>query len=129
MHGQRAAVLGAGSWGTALAIHLGTSGHPVTLWGRDAALMAEMRDRHANPTYLPDVTFPATVQLMSSLAEALDGARHVVVAVPSHGLRAVVRAATPHLPAGAVLVSATKGLETDSLQRMSEVIHEETRGR
>jgi glycerol-3-phosphate dehydrogenase (NAD(P)+) len=128
MHGHRAAVLGAGSWGTALAIHLGNSGHAVRLWGRDAALMSEMASRRANPTYLPDVVFPDRLLPTSGLAEALDGATHVVVAVPSHGLRAVMRAAATHLPKEAVLVSATKGLEIDSLQRMSEVIHDETRG-
>jgi glycerol-3-phosphate dehydrogenase (NAD(P)+) len=63
------------------------------------------------------------------MPEALDGVRHVVVAVPSHGLRAVVRSAVPHLPPGALLVSATKGIETDSLRRMSEVLEEETSGR
>jgi len=128
MHAHRAAVLGAGSWGTALAIHLGTSGRAVTLWGRDAALMREMAARRANPTYLPDVTFPEPLLPTSGLADALDGATHIVVAVPSHGLRTVMRAAAPHLPKNAVLVSATKGLEIDSLQRMSEVIHEETFG-
>lgn len=123
---ERAAVLGAGSWGTALAIHLGNVGHDVTLWGRDQALLAEMSARHANPTYLPDLTFPPVVRPTASIADALSGARYVVVAVPSHGLRAVVRAAAPHIPAGAVLVSATKGIETDTLARMSEVMQAET---
>jgi glycerol-3-phosphate dehydrogenase (NAD(P)+) len=126
---HQAAVLGAGSWGTALAIHLGSVGHHVTLWGRDRTLIEEMTARRANPTYLPDLTFPLPLTPTASLAEALSGARHVIVAVPSHGLRAVVRAAFPHMPAGAVLVSATKGLEADTLQRMSEVLVEETQGR
>ena len=93
-----AAVLGAGSWGTALAIHLGTVGHRVALWGRDRTLIDEMVARRANPTYLPDVTFPALLTPTASLATALAGARHVIVAVPSHGLRAVVRAAQADLP-------------------------------
>jgi glycerol-3-phosphate dehydrogenase (NAD(P)+) len=126
---NRAAVLGAGSWGTALAIHLGTAGRDVTLWGREPGLIEEMASRRANPTYLPDLTFPPLVQPMAELDRALDGARHVIVAVPSHGLRDVVRAAAPHIPAGAVLVSATKGLETGTLDRMSEVLIEETGGR
>jgi len=126
---HQAAVLGAGSWGTALAIHLGGVGHPVTLWGRDRALIDEMVSRRANPTYLPDLTFPKPLTPVPVLAEALAGARHVIVAVPSHGLRAVVRAARPHIPEGAILVSATKGIETDTLQRMSEVLIEETAGR
>jgi glycerol-3-phosphate dehydrogenase (NAD(P)+) len=126
---HQAAVLGAGSWGTALAIHLGHIGHRVTLWGRDRALIEEMTRRRANPTYLADVTFPPPLTATTSLQEALAGAHHVIVAVPSHGLRAVVRSAVPHIPAGAVIVSATKGIETDTLQRMSEVLVEETRGR
>ncbi len=126
---HQAAVLGAGSWGTALAIHLGNEGHDVTLWGRDPALLDEMTTRRINPTYLPEIRFPEPVRVGLSLQDALTGACFVVVAVPSHGLRAVVRAAAPHIPANAVLVSATKGFETDTLERMSEVISEETRGR
>jgi glycerol-3-phosphate dehydrogenase (NAD(P)+) len=126
---HRAAVLGAGSWGTALAIHLGGVGRDVTLWGRDGALLDEMVRRRANPTYLPDTTFPAQLTPTPSLQRALDGARHVIVAVPSHGLRAVVREAAPHIPRDAVLVSATKGIENDTLARMSEIIREETGGR
>ena len=97
--GHQAAVLGAGSWGTALAIHLASVGHGVTLWGRDAALIEEMQDRRANPTYLPDITFPPLLRPVAALDEALAGARHVIVAVPSHGLRAVVRAAATRFPA------------------------------
>ncbi len=124
----RAAVLGAGSWGTALAVHLGSIGRTVALWGRDRALIDEMIRQRSNPTYLPGLPFPDLLQPSPEIAEALAGARHVIVAVPSHGLRSVVRAAAPHIPADAVLVSATKGLENDTLQRMSEVIAEETHG-
>jgi glycerol-3-phosphate dehydrogenase (NAD(P)+) len=126
---HRAAVLGSGSWGTALAIQLGSVGHHVSLWGRDASLMAAMAERRANPTYLPDVTFPAPVRPTASLESALAGARYVILAVPSHGLRAVLRQAAPLLMDGTILVSATKGLEEDTLQRMSDVAREETGGR
>jgi glycerol-3-phosphate dehydrogenase (NAD(P)+) len=122
-------VLGAGSWGTALATHLGRSGHAVALWGRDRALIEEMAARRANPTYLPDVVLPTDVRPTVNLTDAFHGATHVVVAVPSHGLRAVVREASRSIPPGTVLVSATKGLETDTHQRMSEVIADETGGR
>jgi glycerol-3-phosphate dehydrogenase (NAD(P)+) len=126
---HRAAVLGAGSWGTALAIHLGSVGHDVALWGRDRALIDEMAVRRANPTYLTDIALPPVIRVTAALAEALADARYVIVAVPSHGLRAVMRAAAPYVPADAVLVSATKGLETDTLARMSEVMAEESRRR
>jgi glycerol-3-phosphate dehydrogenase (NAD(P)+) len=126
---NRAAVLGAGSWGTALAVHLGNAGRDVALWGRDAELVGELAARRANPTYLPDVSLPPLVQPDASLDHALAGVRYVIVAVPSHGLREVIRDAAPFVPADAVIVSATKGLEMDTLQRMSDVIREETHGR
>jgi glycerol-3-phosphate dehydrogenase (NAD(P)+) len=124
---HRAAVLGAGSWGTALSVHLGGCGHEVRLWGRDAALIDEMVARRANPTYLPDVVFPESVTPTRSLEAALDGAQYVVLAVPSHGLRSVLREAAAAVPRGVVFVSATKGLETGTLRRMSEVVAEEAR--
>ena len=126
---HQAAVLGAGSWGTALAIHLAGIGRTVRLWGRDAALIEDLAAVRANNAYLPGAAFPPSLEPTADLARALDGARHVVVAVPSHGLRAVLRAAVPSLSPDAVIVSATKGLESDTLQRMSEVIAEETGGR
>ena len=126
---HRAAVLGAGGWGTALAIHLSSSGHSVRLWGRDAALVADMRSSRTNRTYLPDIPLPPSLVPTVDLAEALAGARYVVLAVPSHGLRAVLAEAAAWIPPGAILVSATKGLETFSLRRMSEVVGEETGAR
>src|SRR5688572_6260603 len=79
-------------------------------------------------TYLPDLALPDDVTPTASLATALTGARFVVVAVPSHGLRAVVRSSLPHLESGAIVVSTTKGIETNSLRRMSQVIDDETDG-
>jgi len=125
---DRAAVLGAGSWGTALAIHLAKAGHDVALWGRDPELMATISESRVNSAYLPALALPAAVSPTPHLHDALAGARYVVVAVPSHGLRGVMREAAAHLVADAVLISATKGLETGSLMRMSEVIAAETAG-
>jgi len=119
------AVLGAGSWGTALSVHLARQGHQVRLWGRDPRLVEEMRVRRANAVYLPDVTWPKGLSATAALDEALTRADIVVSAVPSHGCRAVLRAAAPYLKAGATMVSTTKGLETDTLRRLSEVIAEE----
>lgn len=116
------AVLGAGSWGTALAVHLARLDHDVWLWARDGSLVAEMQTRRANPVYLPDVLLPARVSPTASLTDALAGADLVVAAVPSHGMRAVITAAAPLLAPGVVLVSATKGIEEGSLLRMSEVL-------
>ena len=122
------AVLGAGSWGTALAAHLERAGHDVRLWARDPSLVAEMRRTGTNPRYLPELRVPPAIALTSRVEEAVHGAEYVVLAVPSHGLRAVVRGASGSLATGAVLVSTAKGLEEGSLARMSQVIAEETRG-
>jgi glycerol-3-phosphate dehydrogenase (NAD(P)+) len=119
------AVLGAGSWGTALAVHLARVGHSVRLWARDAGLVCEMQARQANAVYLPDVLLPATVQSTPDLGEALDRADYVVHAVPSHGTRALARQASRQLPATAVVVSATKGLEEHTMLRMSDVLRQE----
>jgi glycerol-3-phosphate dehydrogenase (NAD(P)+) len=119
---QRVAMLGSGSWGTALGVHLAQTGKDVRLWGRDRSLVADMSRRRANAVYLPDVTFPPALQPVESLADALDGVDVAVVAVPSHGLRAVMQAAADYVSGSALVVSATKGLEAGSLARMSEVI-------
>ena len=122
------AVLGAGSWGTALGVHLARAGRTVRLWARDARLVEDMWRDRVNARYLPEVRLPDLLVPTSSLGVALEGAAFVIVAVPSHGLRAVMRAAAPHLTPGAIVVSAAKGLETDTLERMSQVIAEETSG-
>src|SRR5262245_14286265 len=119
------AVLGAGSWGTSLAVHLARIGHDVRLWARDPALVHDITGRRANAVYLPDVTIPDTVVVTNALAEALDTRELVVSAVPTHGCRAVIHAAVPFLASKAAIVSATKGLEVDTLLRMSEVIAQE----
>ncbi len=119
------AVLGAGSWGTALSVHLARQGHDVLLWARDPRLAEETRARRANAVYLPDVTLPRGVLVTSDLPSALAPARFVVSAIPSHGCRAVIAAAAPHLRPAATIVSATKGLEAGSLLRLSQVIAEE----
>ncbi|HUK35672.1 MAG TPA: NAD(P)H-dependent glycerol-3-phosphate dehydrogenase [Vicinamibacterales bacterium] len=119
------AVLGAGSWGTALAVHLGRQGHDVHLWARDRALVAEMTSRRANAVYLPDVTFPDSVSVMGSIESAVQGVALVIFAVPSHGARAVIKLAAPHVAARAIIVSAAKGLEADTHLRVSEIVAHE----
>jgi glycerol-3-phosphate dehydrogenase (NAD(P)+) len=122
---RRVAVLGSGSWGTALAVHLGRIGHEVRLWARDAALAAEIAERRANAVYLPDTLLPDSVLVTESIAEALLDTELIVSAIPSHGCRAVMRMAAPYVSPRATIVSATKGLESETLLRMSEVIAEE----
>jgi glycerol-3-phosphate dehydrogenase (NAD(P)+) len=119
------AVLGAGSWGTALAVHLSRVGHDVRLWARDRALVEDMTARRANVVYLPDVTLPGTVVVTHDLHRALDDAALVICAIPSHGCRAVLRRAVPHMVGQATIVSTTKGLEADTHLRVSQVIAQE----
>ncbi len=122
------AVLGSGSWGTALAFHLASAGHDVRLWGRNAELIDEMRARRANAVYLPDILLPPSVAPTASLEEALHRADIVLAALPSHGTRAVIRTAAPFISRQALIVSATKGIEQDTLLRVSDVIAQEVRG-
>jgi glycerol-3-phosphate dehydrogenase (NAD(P)+) len=122
------AILGAGSWGTALAVHLGRAGRDVRLWGRDPELIDEIAAERRNPRYLSDVAIPSCVFATAAIDEAVADAQCVVLTVPSHGARAVVASMLPFLAPASVLVSAMKGLETGSMQRMSEVVVEETGG-
>jgi glycerol-3-phosphate dehydrogenase (NAD(P)+) len=119
------AILGAGSWGTALSVHLGRVGHDVRLWARDGALVSDMASRRANSVYLPDVMLPDTLTMTPDIDAAVRGAALVVCAVPSHGCRTVLRDAAPHVAREAIVVSATKGLEVDTHLRVSEIIAQE----
>jgi glycerol-3-phosphate dehydrogenase (NAD(P)+) len=105
------AVIGAGSWGTALAIQFARAGRPVNLWGRDAAQLTAMQQARSNQRYLPGAMFPDALQVSSQLSIALHGVSDVLVAAPSHALRAVLTQLKPMLPADARLCWATKGFE------------------
>ena len=118
-------VLGAGSWGTALSVHLGRIGHDVRLWARDRALVDEIVVRRANAVYLPEIRLPDSVGVTHALPDALRDAELVVSAIPSHGCRGVIQSAAHSLARRAVIVSATKGLEAATMFRMSEVIAQE----
>jgi glycerol-3-phosphate dehydrogenase (NAD(P)+) len=122
------AILGAGSWGTALAIHCARVGREVRLWGRDAALMDAIATTRRNAPYLPSVAIPDSCVVTASLEAALAGEPIVIAAVPSHGMRHVIAQAKPFLVNDAILVSATKGLETPTLARMSCLIANEAPG-
>lgn len=122
---HRIGVIGSGSWGTALAVHLAHTGHDVRLWARDRNLADRMASSRENASYLPGVMLPSALVPTCELGAALDDVHFIVFAVPSHGVREVARAAAPHLPNGCSMVSATKGLEEGSLLRMSQVLREE----
>jgi glycerol-3-phosphate dehydrogenase (NAD(P)+) len=112
--GQRPAeiaILGAGSWGTALAIQFARVGHPVVLWGRDPAQLAQLQRERRNSRYLPEAAFPDSLRVESQLAAAIRGTRDVVVAVPSHALRELLTDVASCMPHGLRLAWATKGFE------------------
>ncbi|MBM0104125.1 NAD(P)-dependent glycerol-3-phosphate dehydrogenase [Steroidobacter sp. S1-65] len=109
--GSTSVVLGAGSWGTALAIQLARVALPTLLWGRDAARLAELQRERRNTRYLPDAPFPEQLRIEPDLKGALQVSRVVIVAVPSHALRGMLQEIAPHLPAAARVAWATKGFE------------------
>src|SRR5258708_24079039 len=122
---MKVAVLGAGAWGTALARLLADKESDVALWARRPELAAAPETSHENARYLPGVTLPRTIAATHDLAGALRGAKLVVFVVPSHATREVARAAAPHIAAGVPVVSATKGIENESLMFMDEILAQE----
>ena len=126
---MRVAVVGAGGWGTALADLLAAKGDDVVMWAYEAAVVEQVNREHRNDLFLPDAPLHPGIRATRTLAEALDGATLVVSAAPSHVVRGVMAGAAAHLAAGALLVSASKGLEPGSLSRMTEVLAEVMPGR
>jgi glycerol-3-phosphate dehydrogenase (NAD(P)+) len=124
MAGMRSTILGAGSWGTALASVLAGKGFPTVLWGRDPAVVGAVASRHENPRYLPGIPLPPALGATVDLARALEGAELVVLAVPSHAVRVVAIEAKRLLHAGTPVVSAAKGIEVETLMTMSEVLED-----
>lgn len=110
-HPTPIAVLGAGSWGTALALQFARSGQNVRLWGRDAAELGAMCKTRCNRKYLPDSQFPDNLQIEADLAACVQGARNVLVAVPSHALRRTLEKVAALLDDNARVCWATKGFE------------------
>jgi glycerol-3-phosphate dehydrogenase (NAD(P)+) len=116
------AIIGAGSWGTALAIALGPQFARIRLWVYEAGLAERLRQTRINDVYLPGFEIPAHVEPTSELATALDGASIVLSVMPSHLVRGLFGQMAPYLHEDMIFVSATKGLENETLLRMSQVI-------
>ncbi|WP_375489805.1 NAD(P)H-dependent glycerol-3-phosphate dehydrogenase [uncultured Jatrophihabitans sp.] len=120
----RAAVLGAGSWGTTFAKVLVEAGNDVTLWARRESLAEQINSTHRNSGYLPGIELPDALAATHDAAAALDGADLVAFAIPSQTLRENLLGWAPHLAADATLISLMKGVELGTTKRMSEVISE-----
>lgn len=121
---MKAAVVGSGAWGTALAIRLCKNGHDVTMWTYEKELIPEMEATRRNPR-LPGAVLPEELKISGDYA-CVEGCKLVVMASPSFPLRSVCRGTAPHIDACAVVVSVTKGLEAGTHLRMSQVVAQET---
>ena len=122
---SKIAVIGAGAWGTALSIVLGRRGtHDVRLWAYEKPVCESIAMRHVNEMFLPGFTVPECVRATNEYHDALDGASVVVSVMPSHHSRRVFREMAPYLREDMLFVSATKGIENETLLRMDEVIHD-----
>lgn len=124
MNDIRVAVVGAGSWGTALALLLAEKGAAVRLWGHRPEHVAALKEQRQNQTYLPGFGFPPALSPVDSMKEAVDRAAVVCMVVPSHGYRGVFRQVIEHSPDGVIYISAAKGIENDSLKTMTQVMAE-----
>lgn len=119
------AVVGSGSWGTTLAVLQARHGRPVHLWTRTADEAEALNARHENARFLPGVLFPDGLVASADAAEVMADAALVLLVAPAQKMRANIRALAPHFPPEAALLSCAKGLELESLKRMTEVIREE----
>jgi len=120
------AVIGAGSWGTTLACLLSEKGYDLSLWVYEEALAEEMRNTRINSIYLPDITLPDSIKISHKLDEVVRHARYVVSAVPTQHTRAVFKEAGFYIPAEAVIISVSKGIERGTLLTVSYVLKEIT---
>jgi len=119
---MRIAVLGAGSWGTTLSDLLARKGQDVCLWAYEADVVEAINTSHLNPVFLPNSPLAPSLRAVGDAAEAVNGASMIVSVAPSHVLRSVLRRVQDVVPHGTIVVSATKGLEADTLALMSDVI-------
>ncbi|AJY77186.1 NAD(P)H-dependent glycerol-3-phosphate dehydrogenase [Paenibacillus beijingensis] len=123
--GNKAAVLVAGSWGTALAAVLADNGYEVSIWTRNASQADEINVRHTNTRFLPKAVLPAAVTATTDMEAALRGAALALFAAPSSAMRAVAQSASRYLENDTLVIHAAKGFEAESLKRMSTVLSEE----
>ncbi|EOH99438.1 glycerol-3-phosphate dehydrogenase [NAD(P)+] [Enterococcus haemoperoxidus ATCC BAA-382] len=122
---QKVAVLGPGSWGTALAQVLAENGHEVRIWGHNKAQIDEINTHHTNHHYLPDLVIPESIQGKSSLEECIQDADAVLFVVPTKAIRTVAQEFTEKCTNQPLIIHASKGLEQGSHKRISEVLMEE----
>ena len=118
---KRIAIIGAGSWGTALAVVAARAGHQVRLWSRNADVIRSINESRVNSLYLKSVPIPSSVAAVSELKAALDHAELIVFAAPSHAARELLTLVSQHVYETAILISVAKGIEIESGKRISEI--------
>lgn len=122
---ENVAVIGAGSWGTALSMVLADNGHEVRLWSHNESQVKEINETHTNKKYLPEIHLPAAIVGCSSLAETLNGVEKVILAVPTKAIREVIGKIRAIQQTPLIIVHVSKGIEPDTLLRISEVVKQE----
>ena len=121
---MKVAVIGAGSWGTALAIMAARAGHDVTVWSRNQAVIDSINRGHLNSAYLKGAAIPEQVRALSDLSEAVAAKDLVILTAPSHAARELLVRMSSGLAPDAIIVSAAKGIEVETGKRISEIVHE-----
>lgn len=121
---MRVAVIGAGSWGTAVSWLLGNKGHDISLWAREPEIAESVNETRRNPLYLKDILLPDTVAASSDIERALAGAEAVVMVTPSIGVRATAESMRPHLSSDTPVIILSKGVENGTLMLMTEVLED-----
>ena len=117
-------ILGAGAWGTALAIHLAKAGQQVRLWDNDNEHLLSLKKSHANMRYLPNIAFPESIEISLSLSEALCNAKDIMLSVPSHAFREALEQIHPYLTDDSRILWVTKGIDKTSGKLLSQVVKE-----
>ena len=125
---RKVSILGAGSWGTALAVILAKKGVEVNLWCRNETQASQLNKIRENIKYLPGVLLPQNIKVFSDLKEAVYSIECVVMSIPSHGIREVLQNLSPLLNSSAIIVNTAKGIEPQTLMRLSQVFNEELPG-
>jgi glycerol-3-phosphate dehydrogenase (NAD(P)+) len=126
---MKATIIGAGSWGTALAVVLQSNGHDVMIWAREAEIAKNINENHHNPTYLPDLDIPESIRCSTCLEDCLHERDLVVFATPSHTTREVAKHVRPFLNGSELVVSVAKGIENNTFLTMTEVLAEVLNGK
>ena len=125
---KQIAVIGAGSWGTALAVIASRAGHNVRLWSRNDAVVSSVNEQHVNSRYLSSTSIPDNVTATRDLEAALQDASMVLLAAPSHAARETLTAMSPQLYEDAIIVNVAKGIEIETGKRISEIAKEVVTG-